>query len=508
MDAMKIAIAEIVQETDTFSPFVADLSDFEMYGLMYGDEILDRMRGVGPIGGLLDVGEEQPNADSIEWVPILRAFAAAGGTITKDTIEHLTNAVTQGLQEKGPFDAVYLSLHGAAASEIDDDAEGYILERVAAAAGEATPIVCPLDHHANITSRMCQHATALVGHQTQPHDTYDTGRKAAQLLFKVLHGEAKPVLRANNVPLITPQDQFLTAHGPMKEWFDLAREFEQQPKVLDVSPYPMQPWLDVSEGCWSVVVHTDDDPELAQSIADQMTDKAWELREAFWVGERVEPADAVKQAKSEPEGLIILSDTGDSVYGGAPGDSTILLRELVAQLDTSASADSKLALVPMIDPEALAQATALPVGSTAEFTVGGKVDNVFSEPLTIEAEVAATSQNVTFQMGERGECSIRETALLAIGNIRIVLMDHRSFAVNHPILYMHLGVDINDAQLVVVKTASNFQHFKRWRKKMIRVNSAGMTQSDLHRFDWKHICRPVYPFDEINDWREGVQLQR
>ena len=28
---------------------------------------------------------------------------------------------------------------------------------------------------------------------------------------------------------------------------------------------------------------------------------------------------------------MILSDTGDSVYGGAPGDSTWLLRELLVQ---------------------------------------------------------------------------------------------------------------------------------------------------------------------------------
>ena len=74
------------------------------------------------------------------------------------------------------------------------------------------------------------------------------------------------------IPLITPQDQFLTSAGPMKQWFDRARELERRPEVLDVSPYPMQPWLDVAEGGWAVVVHTENNPKLAETLADEMAD--------------------------------------------------------------------------------------------------------------------------------------------------------------------------------------------------------------------------------------------
>jgi len=90
---------------------------------------------------------------------------------------------------------------------------------------------------------------------------------------------------------------------------------------------------------------------------------------------------------------------------------------------------------------------------------------------------------------------------LEVGSLRIVLLDHRSFAVNHPVLYTHLGLDIADAKLVVVKTASNFQFFHRWRNGLIRVDSPGTTQSDLTAFPWKHLPRPTYPLDTIADWR-------
>jgi microcystin degradation protein MlrC len=97
---------------------------------------------------------------------------------------------------------------------------------------------------------------------------------------------------------------------------------EQRRGVLDVSPYPMQPWLDVAEGGWAVVVHTDNDPELAQTLAAEMADKAWHLRDRFWVSAQVAPDEAVRQAVAAERGLVILSDTGDSVFGGALGKSS------------------------------------------------------------------------------------------------------------------------------------------------------------------------------------------
>ena len=65
---MRIAVAEIAQETDSFSPMTADIKDFETYGLFFGVEILERMQGVGPIGGLLDVVAER--AEPVELFPI------------------------------------------------------------------------------------------------------------------------------------------------------------------------------------------------------------------------------------------------------------------------------------------------------------------------------------------------------------------------------------------------------------------------------------------------------
>jgi microcystin degradation protein MlrC len=488
---MRIAVAEVAQETDSFSPLIADRSDFEAYGLYFGDEILERMQGVGPIGGFLEIAAQQP--ERVELCPIIRAWGSAGGTITAETLDFLTERLVAGLKESLPLDAVFLSLHGAAASASDDDVEGHVLQAVRNIVGRDIPVVVAFDHHANITRRMVEHASLLVGHETQPHDPPATGRKVARLLFPMLRGEIRPTIAWRKIPMITPQDQFLTSSGPMKEWFDLAREMEGRPRVLDVSPYPMQPWLDVAEGGWSVVVHTDNDASLAESLATEIANKAWSLREQFWRSERVAPAEAIRQAVAADKGLIILSDTGDSVYGGAPGDSTCILRAMLEQRIAD------VALVPMIDPDALATAISAGVGAEITVDLGRKLDHVFSQPVRVTARVAAVSLGFTVDLYDRGVCDLQRTALLDVGSIRIALLGHRSFAVNHPVLYTHLGVDITDAKMVVVKTASNFQFFSRWRSGLIRVDSPGTTQSDLNAFHWRRVPRPIWPLDELTD---------
>ncbi len=488
---MRIAFAEIAQETDSFSPMVAELADFEAYGLYFGDEILQRMQGVGPIGGFLEVAAAERQ---VELLPLIRAWGSAGGMITVAALDFLVGRLLDGLKQSLPIDGVFLSLHGAAASQQIDDVEGHVLQAVRSVVGNNVPIVVALDHHANITQQMIDCADVLVGHETQPHDPPSTGRKAAKLLFRMLRGEIRPTVAWRKIPLITPQDQFLTSAGPMQQWFDRARELERRNGVLDVSPYPMQPWLDVAEGGWAVIVHTNDDLEAAEALAKEMADLAWQLRDQFWVSERAAPDEAVRRADKAEQGLVILSDTGDSVYGGAPGDNTCLLRAL---LDHNVRG---MALVPMVDSEALEQVLAAGVGAVVTLELGGKVDRAFCRPVAVTAEVAAVSTGFVVDLHDRGVCDLQRTALLKTGSVHIALLGHRSFAINHPILYTHLGIDMTDAKMVVVKTASNFQFFTRWRRELIRVDTPGTTQSDLTAFDWRRIPRPIYPLDRIERW--------
>ena len=60
---------------------------------------------------------------------------------------------------------------------------------------------------------------------------------------------------------------------------------------------------------------------------------------------------------------------------------------------------------------------------------------------------------------------------------------------------------IEEARAVVLKTASNFQYFAKWRSDLIRVDTPGMTQSNLRGFDWVKAPVPTHPLHA--EAREG-----
>ena len=115
--------------------------------------------------------------------------------------------------------------------------------------------------------------------------------------------------------------------------------------------------------------------------------------------------------------------------------------------------------------------------------------------------VTGISNGLRIKLQDRGYCDLRRTVLLEIGGIKMVVSEHRVGAINYPIMYTHLGLDPAEAKMVVLKTGSNFQYFAPWRKGLIRVDSPGMTQSDLRAFDWTRAPRPIYPLDELPAWR-------
>ncbi len=282
-----------------------------------------------PLWAFADVCDER---GGVELVPLVRAGAGASGRVTKAAFDEIMAAFTEQLDSMGEVDAVYLALHGAMAAEHDDDPEGLLLEMVRQQIGPDIWLVASTDHHACITRRKVANADIIVGHRTQPHDPYHTGQQTAEALFKMVDGNMTPTVAMRRAPMITHQEQYLTRKPPMKIWFDLAREMETRPGVISVSTYPMQPWLDVEEGGWASIVYTDNDPQLADELAKDLTRKVWELREDLMVQESIPVAGSGGQGRSGiPGGIVVLSDTGDSVAGGAAGDSNTILAEMLRQ---------------------------------------------------------------------------------------------------------------------------------------------------------------------------------
>src|SRR4051794_22406303 len=110
---MRVAIAELKQETNTFVPRPTTLAAFDAWHHWPGTDVISGLRETNTeIAAFLDVLEPA----GIEPVPILAPFAISGGKVTSPTFETLLGELLSGLQEHGTYDGVLLAVHGAMVS--------------------------------------------------------------------------------------------------------------------------------------------------------------------------------------------------------------------------------------------------------------------------------------------------------------------------------------------------------------------------------------------------------
>ncbi len=490
---MRLALVQMSQETNSFDPVLTTLSDFADYGLYEGAEMLEKQRGSGTVGGYIAAVEA--SGLDIQTLPIARGLAVAGGRITTEALGYFEDRLRTGLAAALPVDGLALQLHGACSAEGLDDVEGHLIAICREVLGPDVPIVVTLDHHANLTQWMVDGCDALIAYRTQPHDPFETGVASTELLLRLVAGEVRPTTAWRKLPLLSHQEQYLTSGGPMKTWFDRARALEQDPGVLTVSNFPMQCWLDAEEGGWATYVVTDGDPELAERLADEMADLAWSMRADFQVTTSVPADEAVRMADEAPNGLVILSDHGDSVFGGSAGDSTVLLDAILRR------GIAGRALVPLIDAPSVAILAAAGVGASVTLPVGGHASGFFS-PVEVTGTVRSVSPgHLTIEGMPDREFDMGTTVVFDTGPVTLLISARRGQAANHPDIYRAFDVEPADYKMAVVKTASNFQWFAPITSQVIRVATPGPTQSDIEGLPWTRQPRPVYPLDAIDDWR-------
>jgi len=490
---MRIGFICITQETNDFNPRLTTLDDYRSYGIYEGDE-LGALARLGQYAGFLEAVKE--SGLDVEVVPILRGSAVAGGRVTREAFDFFHDRIRAGLAGAGHLDGMVLKLHGACASEGIDDVEGAQAALCREILGPDVPIALGLDHHANITARMIANSDVVAGHRTQPHDPFDTTRITTQLLLRLVSEDIRPTTAWRKIPMLSHQEQFFTDRPPMKIWFDRARAIEaENPAVLQASNYPMQPWLDVAEGGWSTVVCTDNDQALAERLADELADLAWSLRDRFQEKIATPVDEAVLKADAAPKGLVILSDTGDTVFGGAAGDSNLIL-EAMLRLGIKGRA-----LVPMIAPDAVEQLYAAGEGATVTLNLGGQTAPEFFSPIEVTGVVRRLSSGEVPVTADwrSGFVDMGKTAIFEIGPVTMLLTELRGAGGNIPDVYTAHGVDPADYKMVVMKTATAFRHFDAYSSEVIRVDTTGPGQSDILTLPWKRIPRPIYPLDPITE---------
>jgi microcystin degradation protein MlrC len=484
-----IAIAYILQETNTFSPLLTGLEDFR---ISLGHELIVDYAGTRTeAGGFIDV----LCGAGIRIKPLIAAAATTGGRIRAEEYPSLRAMLQRELRKALPVNGVLLALHGAMCAEGIDDTEGDLLAAVRDSVGPDLPVVVTLDLHANVTAAMAGAAQALIGYRTWPHvDQYETGEAAARLLLRALAGGIRPVTRLCKIPMILPAENMHTGRGPMAEVIAAGdRCGATRPAILSTSVFGVQPWMDIAEmGCATVCV-ADGDARAALECAGDMALEFWSRRDRFAV-RLLPPAEAIEKALAIGNGLVVLGESSDSPSAGAPGDSAELLRELLDRCPQIPGA------VWICDPKSVEQAWHAGEGALIRATLGGAYDPANHRPLAVDAVVKRLSNGEFTLTGpfRRGSTDrMGRAAVLETGAFQI-LVSSRPVSNISADLFRSQGIDPQSRRIMIVKSAGSFRaEYEPFAAGIFMAGTPGICSPDIREIPYRHVPRPIYPLDEL-----------
>jgi len=223
-------------------------------------------------------------------------------------------------------------------------------------------------------------STALITYKENPHlDTKERGIQAARIMADTVRGKVKPVQAIGKPPMIYTIVYQYTKRPPLLPIVEESRRLERNPKILAVSVSGGYQYADVPQVGPSVIVVTDNDPELARREAQRLSDMLWATRGQLSL-RLPDAAAAVKMAMASDQFPVVLMDMGDNIGGGSAGDSTFLLHELLRQ-------KAQGWVVAIADPEAVGEAMRVGVGQPFDFNVGGKTDQFHGMPARVRGTV-------------------------------------------------------------------------------------------------------------------------
>lgn len=499
----RILIAECKQEVSTFNPHYSTLADF---AIRRGADFLDYHRTIrNEVGGALSYFDKQ---DDIELVPTYSAFfITSGGTLAQtawqtlayDFLESIRQAVSQG-----SIDGIYFCMHGAMATELEFDPEGYLLEETRRIVGDKIPIVVSLDLHGILTDRILRESDAIVAYHTYPHvDFFQTGFRAAKLLMRIVAGEANPVTAKVAIPALVRGDELITETGLFGEAIRLAQYYEDLPQGLSAGMFIGNPFTDVPAlQSYSFVV-TDGDKQLAARAALEMASNFWSHHTRMQVpliplAEL--PAVFERRRQLNRIGTVALVDAADATSSGASGDSNAILKVLLG------NNIQKRTLIPLVDAPAVKVAFEAGIGKTISVPLGGTLDPVRFQPIMFTGRVKLLSDGV-FRSESFGELwQAGPTAVLEGEHITVVISSRGVNLYDRSFFWAH-GQNPQQFEAVVVKSPHCQKHmYAAWCDEMVMIDAPGSSSANLPYLGHQRCRRPIFPLDENVIFTPQVEL--
>lgn len=495
----RVAIIEFINECNTFTVMRTGMSDFHASHYFVGDEIPANFRGTGSeVGGAIEV------ADAKGWTPvyITAAHAEPGGIISEAARAEITGECLRRLRAGGPYDGVFVALHGAMVTETDQDGDCQFLREIRALVGGEVPLAITLDLHANIFDELADLANIAVSFRTYPHiDMREVGVEACTLLHAAMEGAIKPRIAIQRpAVLVGCDDGRTTENGPMCRLLESAAREAQASGILTVAINAGFTDADVwATGPSVLVTHDAGATDAANAAARRICDEIWNLR-AQWqtplpLAACIAQIKAGLAANTRADKPIVIADYSDNPGSGAYSDCTALIAALLESGVKNAAAGA------LLDPGAVASLAQAGIGAKVSLAIGGKIDaSVGGGPLQVTGQVMAISDGrfkfegpmFTGLPGSTGQsvCLRVEGLDIMIVSDRMQMLDRNIFRV--------VGIEPMEKSILAVKSMQHFKGaFAPIASQIIVTDAGGLCSPDLATRSYKRVRRPIYPLDPV-----------
>jgi microcystin degradation protein MlrC len=444
---IRIAVLHFSHETVTFLANDSTLADFIYPGSPAKGEALLTCDPRGYMGGFVKMARE---FDSVQLVgiesPLWPRTGTGSGWITTEAFETFVGKMIEELHRQGPFDGCYLCVHGAAGVRGVPRPEAELAKRVRAAIGPAAFVAGTFDPHGNEDEEFLRHANMAFAGKYFPHyDSYLQGERAARCLVRAIRGDYVPTSVTRKVPIISPTVFQWTGASPWMNLVQRALTWEAREPDLFVNFFFGFPWSDVPDVGMTFQVLTNNKPELARAVADDMAASAWRQREALLNTTKILSIDAgVAAAKAAVENgaaPVVLADHSDR-----SGYATWLLRAVIEQglsrVLIGTVADAKLVARLVTD--------GAKVGDAVDVDVGGLVDESAGLPVRIQGRIVGISQAPQRVKGHTW-------FHLGFGDGNVLVVSPYLAQIIEPSTFTSLGIDLAGFDVFAIKSRVHFR---------------------------------------------------
>ena len=476
----RVFLSSIATETNTFSPLRTDILDFK--------ESFYASPGQHPKTPTLCSAiypAARARADELNWQIIegTASWAEPGGIVNQQTWEFLRDQLVNELKAAMPVDIVLLGLQGAMVSQDCLDCEGELVSAVREIVGPSAIIGATFDPHSHLSELRTKNLNLITVFKEFPHTDFV---QVAEVLVELTHlaslGKVKPVISTFDCKMI---EVLPTSREPMRGFIDKIKLLETQKNILSISVIHGFMAGDVPDLGSRILVITDNAKSEGDRLAAELGFELFSMR-GKTRPEFLTAKVAFDTAEVSTASTVVIADVWDNPGGGVPGDSTILLREMLKRGIKDA------ALATIWDPIAVRTCFSAGVGATFRLRFGAKLSEFAGEPLDADVIVRQTMREAVQSFGQ-SVVPLGDAVWIEVGGIDVILNSVRSQVFN-PDAFSNFGIDLKKKKILVVKSTNHFYDaFSRISDDILYAAVDGPYPSQPETNAYHNLMRKIWP---------------